>query len=1000
MMLVRVFQGDGSLYEYSEGGMYFASYQLQAEAVTLTESWQVPGIYLFTEQPREQLGDLPTFLKEMLELFTGYAFPRLFLWVNDTNGTSLRWQTLALTCRIEDGLAFTNRACAFGEGKYRLDIPANTQITCSDAAFVMETTKGAPITMRLAKIIGKGKAVSLTADGSFQGKVTIESENNLFHCMNVAVRYMIAGNEWEKGYAESINSRIFQYTGSLTLSFGFAPLALYQQKKTWLGLASSIVFQTGFTAWNGTALQVCTTDTSRLVLGKGCRHLYKGAAGVATMPYLTPAGEYELLLGKGAAGNRLLCGTMGTEFIQLAEDRWMSFAIGPAFLHVDDKITDECTTAWVKMPIGAVYCSQPTDAPFYGKTDAAALAFVPTYMVRCEAEAPAVPMIGYGGVEQEVAVDFEQFLYRMRFRVLSQLSGNILSNPAMTVTTPQGLMAGISDDIPAGWQWIGLANLEDKVAALPGIRFDEPDTILRTSFQQADMCVLFETPEAILEHTKVGAGFGFECEGWRFGLAPEEWWKKGHNLAQTVLILKYGTRQCIREAFEEHVVVSAAIKRAYNPLGMIREEYEEFIAAVDSHSFQGALFLNIPVTVDRSHPDFIPELGVLLDSIAEEQLYAHHLLLHKSLIADLDGLVMQPTCAGGLVDYQAEKGFSYQKDGEPRPFGFCSTALCVMVRDGHIQDIRSDSEVLLNRFFGSPAAKVTGSAGNSLVVNGRLQLRDGIREYQYNLKESGGFTLTGSAVEALLIDKLTLSTGEHNTFHFGGTLSFAHIQGADLFSYGYEDGNLPEKGDGGLRFEGLELTGQGEVWKMDYAGMQLRPFDSTPRQGSFAAGFPIRPVSISRYTVSAEELGYTSITVPLQQGKLADEWYGLLFEVPLGTLGGLAPEGQLILSLMLGWSSVADGNKAPLFAGVKQWQTSLNLQGVFTIGFTSISITVEEKETGCRYNIVFNQFGLHVLGTTFPPGANKLILFADEQGRKLGWYAAYQSEEESGGRLD
>src|SRR6185295_9647657 len=68
---------------------------------------------------------------------------------------------------------------------------------------------------------------------------------------------------------------------------------------------------------------------------------------------------------------------------------------------------------------------------------------------------------------------------------------------------------------------------------------------------------------------------------------------------------------------------------------------------------------------------------------------------------------------------------------------------------------------------------------------------------------------------------------------------------------------------------------------------------------------------------SPESLGYVSITAGVQQSKMLDPWYGLVFDIDLGTLGALAGGAGLVLKLLLGWSEGGTRDEPAVYVGVR-----------------------------------------------------------------------------------
>src|SRR5436305_1133736 len=100
------------------------------------------------------------------------------------------------------------------------------------------------------------------------------------------------------------------------------------------------------------------------------------------------------------------------------------------------------------------------------------------------------------------------------------------------------------------------------------------------------------------------------------------------------------------------------------------------------------------------------------------------------------------------------------------------------------------------------------------------------------------------------------------------------------------------------------------------------------------------PLPPSEATAQApESLGYVSISVAVQQSKMRDPWYGLVFDVDLGTLGALAGSAGLVLKVLLGWSDGGTREEPAVYVGVRlpgikdAIGVELPLQGAITLAF-------------------------------------------------------------------
>lgn len=187
------------------------------------------------------------------------------------------------------------------------------------------------------------------------------------------------------------------------------------------------------------------------------------------------------------------------------------------------------------------------------------------------------------------------------------------------------------------------------------------------------------------------------------------------------------------------------------------------------------------------------------------------------------------------------------------------------------------------------------------------------------------------------------------------------------------------------------------------------PKASSPRPNGLAARFPAVP---RRFVYAAAEgptpagRGYIGADCGVRQHAIVAPWYGLEYELGLGTLGAIGGGAPITIRIVAAWSVAPDGGDAPLFFGVMLPGASagsfgIDLQGVIKLGFAGIQfITYPAKAAnpadpdGLGYAMRLRDFGLHILGKQFPSGHIDVMLAGDPASARpasIGWYAGYQS---------
>jgi hypothetical protein len=153
--------------------------------------------------------------------------------------------------------------------------------------------------------------------------------------------------------------------------------------------------------------------------------------------------------------------------------------------------------------------------------------------------------------------------------------------------------------------------------------------------------------------------------------------------------------------------------------------------------------------------------------------------------------------------------------------------------------------------------------------------------------------------------------------------------------------------------------------------------------------------------LDVSSLGGLPVNVPEFAGPggltTATPTYALQFNLPMGTLGGLADaHGSIEATLLLGWgpSSYTPDEDAIGFFIQPPFLTAgafgLELQGLLKTTFGDANLARAASEKGPTYVLLFNNIAISVLGMRFPPRVIvDFILFAGSGGSSnLGWSLA------------
>ncbi|MEN2991417.1 hemagglutinin protein [Tistrella sp. BH-R2-4] len=499
--------------------------------------------------------------------------------------------------------------------------------------------------------------------------------------------------------------------------------------------------------------------------------------------------------------------------------------------------------------------------------------------------------------------------------------------------------------------------------------------------------------------------------------------------------------------------IQSIIRTARQSVAIAREKkiaspYDRFVEVIDDPYWAGVLALSVEVPLDT-----LPEpLQPLAAGIDPGGFYAHHLGLTATSFTSEGGRIdFDTTSSFGLIDYQNPIDQYFSSD---IAFAFRVQQLTVGFENGKLASFTSSAQLMVNRLFGTETRLFPSEHGNNIILDGVYQSErnDGGSSrdtYVFAMRDAGAFQLALGQLMEVGVDQTRLVTlraadpASGNTmvsaaFQMTGRLRFAEPANFDPFCWGppatVEDGGVDaltaamaavdeaeaDASSLGLAYSNYAITMSFSLsdptavtFTVADSNMALDTANSAARENSLFARFPLRLTGLMATpdpavtggppsTRDPDAAGFVSISAPIQQGKLTQPWYGLVYEVELGTLGALAGSVGLTLRLLAAWSPAGGEKGLPaVYFGValpgveRMLGVSLPLQGILDIGFRTIQFTTyTDAQNRRQYLMRLRDFGLHVLGLSFPPGHNDITLFGNPDqtsNTKLGWYAAYDN---------
>lgn len=527
-----------------------------------------------------------------------------------------------------------------------------------------------------------------------------------------------------------------------------------------------------------------------------------------------------------------------------------------------------------------------------------------------------------------------------------------------------------------------------------------------------------------------------DIEGWNFQLSPRSWRAEGGT--KTFMLIKYCDRP-LDELIHDQAswawpevakpeggdlgatvsalaaYVAATKIRANEAEDPADNPYRSFLDnVVNNPRWNGVLFLNAPVDFTQ-----MPQpLQFMAAGIDTKKFYAHHVGFSVTPMQAENGAIeLGQTAAFGLIDYNDPADLVASST---TPFGFKTQRLQIVFENARLTDFAARVQLMVNQLFGSWLTKKQMSSGNNLTLDGSYQRVGGAPSYSFILDGANTFETENAALASMDIANTRLETSSADArdiltarFVLSGKLAFLSIPGFDLFCFGPgEDVN------GALAYDGLSISmsfplatpeQQSFVLGENTVSFDRSAGQSLARPSSLIENFPLelKGLVVSPNLAKADEVargaspadfGFTSMSAPIDQSVLSAPWYGLSYQLDMGTLGALSGSVGLKITLLAAWASGPKGGDAPpVFLGIKLGVSnalngSFPLQGVLKLGFRSFQFeTYKNKDDKLAYLLRMRRFALSVLVWNFPPGNADLLLFGAPENPKsaLGWYAAY-----------
>ncbi|MES2727948.1 MAG: hypothetical protein V4643_12640 [Bacteroidota bacterium] len=614
-------------------------------------------------------------------------------------------------------------------------------------------------------------------------------------------------------------------------------------------------------------------------------------------------------------------------------------------------------------------------------------------------------------------------------------------------TSPQGFYIDVNPQNGV-WETLQLASnqfltAEGKLSEIFNLQFTPASSTLQSALQSNQLFLVISYNEKLSDGTYVLSNFSSEMEiaEWPFLLnVPTE---QVNGKYKNVLIFKFCSGKLIDrvqniQGWNSPNTFNDISNNGLPNLSMWLQQYIQ--SGIDKYTVQGdndyANFYNIATNadwhgvialgVDISVQDFPKELQGLLAGIDLNNFYAHHFGIDISIVNNVNGAVtMQPTSSMfALIDYEDPtfEGFGadpvvYKANAPINglvDYDFIVLQLKIVFINSKIYNYNSYLALTVNKLFGE---KVNATNRDNLIIlTGTYENNNGVPSYAFTNTEDNVLNLVNNNVitdveiiKTAFVTVVPQNDVTSNTviskFSFWGFINYTNLIGFDLFSFGAEP-ESPTDNFRGLSYSNLyiDLTFQLETpttktFVFDIDQMAFDIGQSTPRTNSLYAHFPLQLSGITSgdSTNTPTSQGYLSVAIPdlQQQQNVSGQWYALVFNLNMGTLGSLASSAGFTSTFMMAWGVGATGAWAGVkLPGVNPQAPSFSLQGVLKLNIGSIMLQKATGTTGTAYLMKINNIALEVFSLSFPPGGNICFMLfgnpaTNAKPESLGWYGSY-----------
>lgn len=676
----------------------------------------------------------------------------------------------------------------------------------------------------------------------------------------------------------------------------------------------------------------------------------------------------------------------------------------------------------------------------------------------------AFPMLPYGSVDATKLTDIRQLEialvnnYRRgrihRIGEATQFATSLRASGGGVGTTPQGLIATFSDDFETIESLQLARDTRDNI--IPFAKIDKASP-LKAALQSNQLFMVITDPDAVQAYFGDDAIEGIDratntldIRDWGFELGPDNW-----GIQDTLLIFKFHDKPLLELARDPSTWslandFNADTHKASRALVRLLEEAVETVASGDPRArrkyaaldraarqanWTGVLALNVHVPLGNL-PDTLKALAAGIDP---DLFYARYVGVEVTQVSS-DGAALAPQRSSlfALIDYANPNVPLSDASG----YNFHVPELTIVFQNSQIVDFAAEVLLIMDRLFDEATTLFQSPDGrNILRLEGVAEEHNGEVTYSFGFSGANHFLLSGKVMQEIEVVKAQFATDPlpnpepnplpvRGRFVLWGRIRFVYEEAFDILSFGRTPAarltgadaltDTPPPPDY-LNSSNLQIAMSFDL-DQDAGVVTNRAFEFNPHQMAFdlersgarsQSLYEKFPLKFKRLLAvegsdALAKTGFMPVSNPLTTAELTGKWYGLVYDLNLGSVGALAGSAGIVVSILVAWLPEQDGVYVGLeLPGSTGGKKEISIQGLLKLTFKSIQFvvypldadkptaTTADGELEVGYLLEIKNIVLKFFLLSFPPsGQSELILFGDpreidREDKLVGWYAAY-----------